>query len=32
VVIEVVLFYHPVVHWISRDVRNVRENCCDDWY
>lgn len=30
VVIEVVLFYHPVVHWISRDVRNARENCCDD--
>jgi bla regulator protein BlaR1 len=30
VVIETVLFYHPVVHWISRDVRNARENCCDD--
>ena len=30
VVIEVLLFYHPVVHWISRDVRNARENCCDD--
>jgi len=25
-----VLFYHPVVHWISRDVRNAREECCDD--
>ncbi|HEY7872921.1 MAG TPA: TonB family protein, partial [Rudaea sp.] len=30
VVIETVLFYHPVVHWISRDVRNAREECCDD--
>ncbi|MDR3386526.1 MAG: TonB family protein [Rudaea sp.] len=30
VVIETVLFYHPVVHWISRDVRNARESCCDD--
>jgi len=28
-VIETVLFYHPVVHWISRDVRNERELCCD---
>lgn len=30
VVIETVLFYHPVVHWISRDVRDARESCCDD--
>jgi bla regulator protein BlaR1 len=30
VAIETVLFYHPVVHWISRDVRNAREACCDD--
>jgi bla regulator protein BlaR1 len=30
VVIETVLFYHPVVHWISRDVRDAREGCCDD--
>ncbi len=30
VVIETVLFYHPAVHWISRDVRDARENCCDD--
>jgi hypothetical protein len=21
VVIETILFYHPIVHWISRDVR-----------
>ena len=30
VVVETVLFYHPVVHWVSRDVRDARENCCDD--
>jgi len=30
VAIETILFYHPVVHWISRDVRNAREACCDD--
>jgi bla regulator protein blaR1 len=30
VVVETTLFYHPVVHWISRDVRNARESCCDD--
>jgi bla regulator protein blaR1 len=30
VVLETILFYHPVVHWISRDVRNARESCCDD--
>jgi TonB family protein len=30
IAIETVLFFHPVVHWISRDVRNEREACCDD--
>ena len=30
VLLETVLFYHPVVHWISHDVRNTRESCCDD--
>lgn len=29
IVIETLLFYHPVVHWISREVRNEREICCD---
>lgn len=29
VVLEIVFFYHPVVHWISRDARNERELCCD---
>ncbi|MBO9664621.1 M56 family metallopeptidase [Dokdonella sp.] len=27
--VETLLFYHPVVHWISREVRNEREICCD---
>src|SRR6185436_16440590 len=30
VVIETVLFYHPVVHWISRELRHEREICCDE--
>ena len=30
VMVEALLFYHPVVHWISRDARNEREFCCDD--
>jgi beta-lactamase regulating signal transducer with metallopeptidase domain len=29
-VIETALFYHPAVWWISRQVREERENCCDD--
>lgn len=29
VILETLHFYHPVVHWISRDVRNEREICCD---
>lgn len=28
-VLETLLFYHPVVHWISREVRHEREVCCD---
>lgn len=28
--LEMVLFYHPVVHWISREVRHEREVCCDE--
>jgi TonB family protein len=27
--LETLLFYHPVVHWISDEVRNERELCCD---
>jgi len=30
VVIETLLFYHPAVHWICSDVRQQREQCCDD--
>src|SRR5882757_569670 len=29
-VIETLLFYHPAVWWVSRWVREERENCCDD--
>jgi beta-lactamase regulating signal transducer with metallopeptidase domain len=28
--IETLLFYHPAVWWVSRRVREERENCCDD--
>jgi bla regulator protein BlaR1 len=30
VALETVHFYHPVVRWISRDVSNEREICCDE--
>lgn len=29
-VIESLLFYHPAVWWVSRQIRIERENCCDD--
>src|SRR5207253_10299038 len=29
-VIEMLLFYHPAVWWVSRRVREEREHCCDD--
>ncbi|MGB9429785.1 MAG: M56 family metallopeptidase [Gammaproteobacteria bacterium] len=28
--VETLLFYHPAVHWISRNARTEREFCCDD--
>jgi beta-lactamase regulating signal transducer with metallopeptidase domain len=28
--IETLLFYHPVVWWVSGRVRQEREHCCDD--
>ncbi len=28
--VEAVLFYHPAVWWISRQIREEREQCCDD--
>jgi len=30
VVVETLLFYHPVVRWVSRVAREEREHCCDD--
>ncbi len=30
VIVETVLFYHPVVWWLSRAIRREREACCDD--
>jgi hypothetical protein len=30
VLVESVLFYHPVVWWMSRQARIEREHCCDD--
>lgn len=29
-VVETIMFYHPAVWWMSRRVREERENCCDD--
>jgi GWxTD domain-containing protein len=28
--VEGLLFYHPAVWWVGRQVRAERENCCDD--
>lgn len=28
--IEVLLFFHPAVWWLSRRIRTEREHCCDD--
>ncbi len=28
--VETLLFYHPAVWWLSRRIREERENCCDD--
>lgn len=28
--VETLLFYHPAMWWISRQVRQEREHCCDD--
>ncbi len=29
-VIETLFFYHPAVWWVSRNIRETREHCCDD--
>jgi beta-lactamase regulating signal transducer with metallopeptidase domain len=31
VVAETLLFFHPAVWWVSRQIRTERENCCDDF-
>jgi GWxTD domain-containing protein len=28
--VETLLFYHPAVWWVSKQVRQEREHCCDD--
>ncbi len=28
--VETLFFYHPAVWWLSSQIRNERENCCDD--
>ena len=28
--VETLFFYHPAMWWLSRQIRNERENCCDD--
>lgn len=30
IVVETLLFYHPVVRWVSNQARIEREQCCDD--
>jgi TonB family protein len=29
-VVEALLFYHPAVWWVSKQMRRERESCCDD--
>ena len=29
-IIEIVFFFNPAVLWVSKLIRNERENCCDD--
>ncbi len=28
--VEIMLFYHPVVWWLGRNIRDIREECCDE--
>jgi beta-lactamase regulating signal transducer with metallopeptidase domain len=30
IAVESLLFYHPAVWWLSKRIREERENCCDD--
>jgi len=29
-IIEVIFYYHPVIWWLSAQIRKEREHCCDD--
>ena len=29
-VVETIFFFHPAIWWMSRQIRQERENCCDD--
>lgn len=29
-IVETALFYHPAIWWVSRQIREEREHCCDD--
>lgn len=29
-VMDIIYFFHPGIRWVSHQVRNERENCCDD--
>ena len=29
-IVEILLFFHPAVHWVSKQMRNEREYCSDD--
>jgi hypothetical protein len=28
--VEIILFYHPMIWWLNRTIRNIREEACDD--
>jgi len=30
IIVETVFYYHPAIWYISSNIRNERENCCDD--
>lgn len=30
-IIETILFFNPFIHLLNNDVKQERENCCDDW-
>ncbi len=29
-IMEILYFYHPGIRWVSNQIRNEREHCCDD--